>query len=133
MTAEAAMLHAMEAWKDFHNREAKKLRKRLQPAIPRNVSPLRYIGGYEHEPWSRADPSRLVAEMKAIINHEHFARASRGWDAALRNADPRFLWEALILNANAEYASLWSDRERAIVASAIAETYARFASEAGAA
>jgi len=67
-----------------------------------------------------------------IINHDNFATASRGWDAALRNADPRFLWEALILDANVGYASLWTDRERAIVASAIADTYARFADESDA-
>ena len=67
--------------------------------------------------------------MKAIINSEYFAQVTPGWDAALRHADPRFLWEALILDANAEYAPLWSDRERAIVARAIADTYARFARE----
>jgi hypothetical protein len=127
MTAEDAMLQAMTAWKDFHNREAKKLRERLRPAVPRNVSPLRFIGGYDHEPWSRPDPHGLVEEMKRIINHPDFAEASRGWESAVRNADPRFLWEALILDANADYASLWSDRERAIVASAIADTYRRFA------
>ena len=58
-----------------------------------------------------------------------FATPSRGWDAALRHADPRFLWEALILDRNAPYACLWTDRERAIVADALAQTYARFAAE----
>jgi hypothetical protein len=126
------MLRAVTNWKEFHNREAKRLRERLRPAIPRNVSPLRFIGGYDHRPWSQPDPDGLVDEMKRIINNPRFAQASPGWEAALRNADPRFLWEALILDANAEYASLWSDRERAIVASAIAETYARFAKARGA-
>lgn len=131
MSAELAMLRAMVAWKDFHNDEAKKLRKRLRPAVPRNVSPLRFIGGYDHDAWSQPDPAGLVAEMRRIVNHEHFATPSAGWEAALRNADPRFLWEALILDANAAYASLWSDHERAIVAEAIAQTYARFAVEPG--
>jgi hypothetical protein len=67
--------------------------------------------------------------MKKIINSPQFARASQGWDAALRHADPRFLWETLILDANAEYSSLWSNHERQLVVSAITETYARFASE----
>jgi hypothetical protein len=132
VTAENAMVEAMTAWKDFHNREVKKLRGGLRAAVPRNVSPLRFIGGYEHEPWSRPDPRGLVDEMKRIINHQNFAKASPGWEAALRHADPRFLWETLILDANADYASLWSDRERAIVVSAIAETYRRFADDPGA-
>ncbi len=41
----------------------------------------------------------------------------------------RFLWEALILDRNAPYARLWTDRERAIVADALAQTDARFAAE----
>lgn len=64
------MRDAMEVWKDFHNREVKRLA------------------------WSSPDPAGLVAEMRAIINHPDFATPSRGWDAALRHADPRFLWEA---------------------------------------
>lgn len=126
---EEAMRRAVEDWKDFHNVECKNLATRLQAAVPRNVSPLRYIGGYEYEPWSQADPVGLVAEMKEIINSPQFARSTPGWAAALRHADPRFLWETLILDANADYAPLWSDQERAIVAGAIAETYARFAGE----
>src|SRR4051812_27973644 len=74
---EEAMRQAMEEWKDFHNRECKRLANRLQAAIPRNVSPLCYIGGYNHEPWSRPDPAGLVAEMKKIINHTDFARPAR--------------------------------------------------------
>lgn len=30
----------------------------------------------------------------------------------MRHANPRFLWEALILDRNAPYACLWTDRER---------------------
>jgi hypothetical protein len=122
------MVEAMRAWKDFHNRAAKRLENRLQPAVPRNVVPLRFIGGYEHPPWSGPNPPRLVAEMKDIINHRDFGTVSAGWDAALRQADPRFLWETLILDRNAKYASLWTDGERTIVADAIAATYERFAS-----
>lgn len=48
MKAEDAMLRAMERWKDFHNRAVKSLRGTLHAAVPRNVSPLRHIGGYEH-------------------------------------------------------------------------------------
>ena len=127
-TPEEAMRQAMEEWKDFHNSECKRLATRLQAAVPRNVSPLRYIGGYDHRPWSQADPQGLVVEMKKIINDPEFARPTPGWTAALRHADPRFLWEALILDANAAYASLWSNRERGVVARAIANTYERFAS-----
>lgn len=121
------MRAAMEAWKDFHNENCKRLETRFQSAVPRNVSPLRFIGGYDHAPWSEPDPAGLIAEMKTIINSPTFAQASKGWDAALRNADPRYLWETLILDANAPYASLWSGTERAIVARAVAETYERFA------
>jgi hypothetical protein len=86
------MRDAVEAWKDFHNREVKRLADRLQAAVPRNVSSLRFIGGYEHPPWSSPDPAGLVAETRTIINPPRFATPSRGWDAALRHADPRFLW-----------------------------------------
>jgi hypothetical protein len=130
-TPQEAMRQAMEEWKDFHNSECKRLATRLHAAVPRNVSPLQYIGGYEHEPWSRPDPAGLVSEMKRIINHPEFAIPTPGWTAALRHGDPRFLWETLILDANADYAPLWSDRERAVVARAIADTYERFAAEAG--
>src|SRR4051794_25589796 len=128
-TPEEAMRQAMEEWKVFHNSECKRLTTRLQAAVPRNVSPLRYIGGYHHEPWSQPDPDGLVAEMKSIINHPVFGRPTPGWTAALRYGDPRFLWETLILDANAEYASLWSHREREVVARAIADTYEEFANE----
>jgi hypothetical protein len=61
-TPEEAMRQAMEEWKDFHNSECKRLATRLQAAVPRNVSPLQYIGGYEHEPWSRPDPGASSAK-----------------------------------------------------------------------
>lgn len=32
------MLDAMVAWKDFHNREAKRLKERIDAAVPRNVT-----------------------------------------------------------------------------------------------
>lgn len=129
ITPAEAMRVAMEAWKVFHNRECKLLTNRLQSAVPRNVSPLRFIGGYDHEPWASADPDGLVAEMTKIIRSPEFARPSKGWDAALRHASPRFLWETLILDSNAPYAPLWSDDDRARVASAITDTYRRFAAE----
>ncbi len=80
------MRDAVEAWKDFHNRGVRRLADRLQAAVPRSVSPLRFIGGYEHPPWSSPDPAGLVAEMRTIISHPDFATPSRGWDAALRHA-----------------------------------------------
>jgi hypothetical protein len=63
--------------------------------------------------------------MRKIINHPEFASPTPGWTAALRHADPRFLWQTVILDANAAYASLWSNRERGVVARAIADTYER--------
>ena len=70
--------------RNFHNSECKRLATRLQAADPRSVSPLRCIGGCDHEPWSQPDPEGLVAEMKRTINHPEFARPTPGW--TLRSA-----------------------------------------------
>ncbi len=53
---EEAMRVAVERWKDWHNERCKLLGTRIQSALPRNVSPLRFIGGYNHAPWSEPDP-----------------------------------------------------------------------------
>jgi hypothetical protein len=124
-----ALVEAVREWKDRHNEIARHLR--IQPAVPRNVIVLRYIGGYKHADWAEPNPDELLKVMKDIINRPSFVKRDgggpSGWDAALRAGKLDMLWESLVLDRRAPYAPLFTDVERANVAQAIANSYRLFA------
>ena len=135
--ARAAVSHqvALEAWRDaiaewVKNHQAvekggnarwklEKSDRSTYVPVSRNVAFLHLLD----------DPEALYEATRTIIARPAFVteynRGGVGWDGAIEQYSPVAVWEWLIMDRSADYAVLWTDRERYLVAQAVANTYLR--------
>jgi hypothetical protein len=119
-----AQVKAVKQWRlDVQASLEKRINGTSYTPSQRNVPILRYVENIDGSGYDM--PKALLNEMKRIINSPDFEKVSKGWNRALIQVGPHALWEWLIMDKTTDFAELWSDKERAIVARAVANTYDR--------
>lgn len=117
-----AQLEAVKQWRlDVQAGPERKDNGSNYTPAKRNVSILRFVTNIDGT--GSDDPIGLHDEMKRIINHPHFQQNTNGWVRALIQHAPQAEWEWIIMDRSADFAPLWDNRERAVVAQAVANTY----------